>query len=368
MFLPSLHCGGAERMAVNLLCGLADAGIAVDLLLANAEGPFLADVPSAVRVIDFQARHVRHAVWPLARYLRRERPHCILSRLPHANVATLLARRLARTRTRVVVLEDSALATSRTIRKTRRGLQTLMSWLYPTADAIIAVSRGVAAALEAQLQLAPGTVRVIPNPVVSESLLSQASQLPEHPWLLDASIPVFLAVGRLNIDKDFGNLLRAFALVRRQRRARLLILGEGEERRQLESLVDELGLQNDVALPGFSRNTCAAMRGASAFVLSSRSEGLPSVLIEALACGCPAVSTDCPSGPNEILAGGKYGVLVPCANPQALAEGMIEVLERQWDRRALQARAADFSIERALPQYLQALDLSAAVELLAEVA
>jgi glycosyltransferase involved in cell wall biosynthesis len=172
----------------------------------------------------------------------------------------------------------------------------------------------------------------------------------------------------LNIDKDFGNLLRAFAVLRRQRRARLLILGEGEERRSLESLIADLGLQPDVQLPGFSHNAAAAMRCATAFVLSSRSEGLPSALVEALACGCPAVSTDCPSGPDEILAGGKHGVLVPCADPQALAAGMIEVLERGWDRQALQARAADFSIERALPQYLQTLGCSTASGTIAKVA
>jgi glycosyltransferase involved in cell wall biosynthesis len=355
MFLPSLRGGGAERMMVNLLRGMTDAGIPVDLVLAQAEGTFLSDVPPSVRVIDCRASHVRHAIWPLARYLRRERPYGLLSRLCHANVAAAIARMLARVDTRLMMIEDSTLSANIAVGGLPRTMVELMRRLYPRADAIAAVSEGVARDLEIQLGLSLGRVRVIYNPVVDASLLSRAQLPPTHDWLDRPEVPVFLAVGRLNVAKDYETLLRAFAILRAQRPARLLILGEGEERRRLEMLVAQLGLQSDVQLPGFSDNAYAAMRCASAFVLSSRFEGLPGVLIEALACGCPVVSTDCPSGPAEILAGGKYGLLAPTGNPTALSCAMLEVLSRNWDRNALRTRGQSFSLSAALPQYLEAL-------------
>ncbi len=165
-----------------------------------------------------------------------------------------------------------------------------------------------------------------------------------------------MSAGRLEPQKDHATLLRAFALVRKERPARLVIFGEGQERSRLESLCRELGVDGDVDLPGFADNTCAAMSRAALYVLSSRFEGLPNALIEALACGCPAVATDCPSGPAEILASGRYGLLVPPGNPQALAGAMATALDQAWDRAALRRRGAEFSLDASLAQYLDALD------------
>ena len=166
MFLPSLRGGGAERMMVNLLRGMTDAGIPVDLILAEAEGPFLTDVPASVRVIDLGVSHVRHAIWPLVRYLRRERPYAILSRMIHSNLALLVASCLARVDTRVVVTEASTLSSILAGGLIKPRLAMLARWLYPRADQVVAVSAGVASDLEQRLRLDANRVRVIYNPVV----------------------------------------------------------------------------------------------------------------------------------------------------------------------------------------------------------
>ena len=186
-------------------------------------------------------------------------------------------------------------------------------------------------------------------------MLARAEEPCPHPWLTGGDRPVLLTVGRLAPQKDHATLLRAFAIVRRTRAARLVIFGEGTERARIESLRRDLGLEADVDLPGVTDNPYAAMRRASLFVLSSRFEGLPTVLVEALACGCPAVSTTCPSGPAEILAGGRHGVLVPPENPQALAAGILQGLDQPWDRDELRRRGAEYSLAASRDQYLALL-------------
>jgi glycosyltransferase involved in cell wall biosynthesis len=356
MFLPSLHCGGAERMMVHLLCEMTDAGIPVDLILAKAEGQFLSDVPAGIRVIDFGTAHVRNAILPLARYLRSERPYGLLSRMCHANLAALIAVRMARVKTKIAIIEAINPSASRASGKFPRRLQTLTRWLYPRADAIVSVSAGVGHDLEQFLGLPSGRVRAIYNPVVNSTLIARCQAPSPHPWLTDGQSPVVISVGRLEPQKDHATLLRAFALVRQTRPIRMIIFGEGQERRRLEALRQELRLNADVDLPGVTDNAYAAMCRASLYVLSSRFEGLPNALIEALACGCPAVATDCPSGPDEILDGGRYGSLVAIEQPSAMATAISAALDHNWDRAALRRRGAEFSAEKSLAQYLDALD------------
>ena len=231
-----------------------------------------------------------------------------------------------------------------------------MKLLYPSANAIIGVSQGVSDDLEMQLALPKGRVRTIYNPVINSELLDQATETVEHPWLKSQNIPVFLAVGRLTAQKDFANLIKAFALVRQSKPARLIILGEGELRSELEQLVDKLRISEDVDLPGFASNPYSYMSQARCFVLSSRYEGLPTALIEAMACGCSIVSTDCPSGPQEILAGGKYGFLVPIEDSKLLSEAMLAVLEQPRAADELKQRANLFASSQIIPQYLAVLN------------
>ena len=231
-----------------------------------------------------------------------------------------------------------------------------MKWFYPRADAVAGVSAGVARDLEQQLGLEVETVKVLNNPVVNEDLITRSQATLEHPWFAPDAPQVFLAVGRLNSQKDFPNLLDAFALVRQQRDARLIILGEGSQRQQLETMIDSLGIKESVLLPGFIKNPYAYMKQSSCFVLSSRQEGLPTVLIEAMACGCPVVATNCPSGPDEILDGGTYGSLVPIENSQALAQAMLDTLEHPPKQEVLMQRANEYSTEKVVDTYLSLLN------------
>ncbi|WP_295621871.1 glycosyltransferase [Chamaesiphon sp. GL140_3_metabinner_50] len=352
-FLPTLAGGGAERVALNLLKGMLERDVLLDLVVADTEGPYLEQVPAGVQLVNLGTARVMKAIPALARYLNETKPVALLSHMNHANIAAILARDLARSKTKLVIVEHNTLSSSKSNLRRSKFLPPMMRFLYPRADAIVGVSQGVATDLESQLGFQPGTVRVVYNPVVDRELLAKAAMPITHPWFEAGNPPVFLAVGRLSQQKDFANLIRAFAIVRQQKSARLLILGEGETRSELEAEIAALGIGADVSLPGFVQNPYAYMSGATTFVLSSQWEGLPTVLIEAMACGCAVVSTDCPSGPDEILASGKYGRLVPIEDSQALADAMLQTLETSPDRSDSLDRGRYFSAERAVDAYLQ---------------
>ncbi len=354
LFLPSLRGGGAERMMLNLARGFAERGLTVRLILAKAEGPYLDRVPPGVQMIDLEARRVLMSLPGLVRYLKHRQPAALLSTLPNANVVALWARRIAGVPTRVVVRESNMLSqVARHTALTRVRLLPFMArCFYPWADGIVAVSQGVAEDLAHITGLPLHRIRVIYNPVVTPELLEKAKEPVNHPWFNPGKPPVIIGVGRLTRQKDFSTLIRAFALVRQRRPARLIILGEGEERPLLNTLIRELGLAGDVALPGFVGNPYAYVARAAVFVLSSIWEGLPNVLIEALATGTPVVSTDCESGPAEILENGKYGRLVPVGDVDALAEAILATLNAPLAGEILRSRAREFSLECITDQYL----------------
>lgn len=328
VFAPSMVGGGAERGAVKLAEGFAQRGFDVDLVLAAAEGPRLAEVPPEVRVVDLKARRVLTSLPSLARYLRREKPLAVASVLDHTNVVALWARKLAGYPGRVVVIEQNTLsvAAAHATRRRTKLMPRLVTRFYPWADYVVGVSAGVIEDLNQVATLDPEKVRVIFNPIVTDDLEEKALAPVDHPWFEDGS-SVFVAAGRLRPQKDFPTLLRAFAALRSRRSARLLVLGEGPERENLEALVEELGIGDDVQLPGATSNPYAYMARSAAFVLSSRWEGLPTVLVEALRCGVPVIATDCPSGSREILADGRYGTLVPVGDVEGLALAMEAALD-----------------------------------------
>lgn len=332
-FLPGLYGGGAERIMLNLAEGITAHGYSVDLVLARAEGPFLTQVPDSVRLIDLHASRVLSSLPALVRYLRRERPLALLSIL-HANIIALWARRLAGIPLRVIVAEHNTLSsvTKGVADRRWRAYPVLARWFYPSADGIVAVSKGVAVDLSKQINLPLDKIQVIYNPIVTPELFEKSSTPIEHPWFQAGEPPVLLAVGRLTIQKAFDVLIRAFALVRKDIPVRLLILGEGEQRHALQGLINKLGLEQDACLLGFVPNPYPYMAHAAAFILSSRWEGLPTVLVEAMSLGTPIVSTDCPSGPREILADGKFGQLVPVDDPSALAAAIKIALSSRISR------------------------------------
>lgn len=333
IFAPSMAGGGAERGAVKLAEGLVRRGFDVDLVLATAEGPRLGEIPADVRVVDLGARRVAGSLPALVRYLRREQPQGLASVLDHANIVALWARKLGRYSGRVVVIEQNTLSEAARNGKSRRDrmMPRLVRRFYPWADYVVGVSEGVSEDLAQFVNLPAEKLRVISNPIVAPEIGELARAPVDHAWFADG-VPVFVAAGRLRPQKDFPTLLRAFSHVRAKRPVRLLILGEGPERERLEALARELELTGDVSLPGATANPYAYMARSTAFILSSRWEGLPTVLIEAMSCGAPVIATDCPSGPREILAGGRYGALVPVGDVHALAAAMDAALDGKLAR------------------------------------
>jgi glycosyltransferase involved in cell wall biosynthesis len=339
--------------------GLLERGARVELVLSKAEGPFLSEVPPQLRVVDLGARRVRFGFVRLVSYLRETRPSALLVGLNHANVMAVVARAISRTPTRIVLTVHNHLSTAIDRAGTWRARVAapwMMQIAYPRADSIVAVSEGVASDLANVIRIPEGKLRFIYNPIVTRDLFLRAEEDPGHRWFDAGEPPVILGVGSFSSSgqKDFPTLIRAFAELRAERDARLIILGDGEQRPALERLIEQLGLGDYADLPGFVANPFAYMRRAAVFALSSRWEGLPTVLVEAMACGTPSVATDCPSGPREILDHGRWGTLVPVGDASALARGLDAALgcRRPPD---VARRAADFSIDRAVDQYLKEL-------------
>ncbi len=223
--------------------------------------------------------------------------------------------------------------------------------LFGQADHIVAISSGLAESLPVRLGVSNNRVTIIYNPVVTKDLIAKADKPPDHPWFSVPGPPIILAAGRLARVKDFPTLIRAFEIASRNRPLRLLILGEGSWRQRLEHMIRKKGLAELVSLPGWVDNPFAYMRRAAVFVVSSKHEGLCGVLIQALACGCPCVSTDCPFGPGEVLDDGRIGPLVPVGDHEALADAIERTLDAPPEPGFLTERAQDFSHEDAISRY-----------------
>ena len=353
----SLQGGGIQRVMLTLAGGFLERGVRVDLLIVDPRGDLRAAVPPAARVVDLGGRGSARALPGLVRYLRAARPDAILASQTHLNLVTLLARALARVPTRVVASEhvalDAVLANGATWKE--RAFPVGARLGYPHADAVVAVSHDTAERFSAATGVARDGMSVIYNPVVTPDLFVQARADVDHPWFASEEPPVILSAGRLTRQKDHATLLRAFARLRQTLPARLVILGEGEERAALEQLADHLGVRAHVQMPGFVANPFAFMARARLFALSSRWEGCPNVLIEAMACGVPVVSTDCPSGTAEVLRGGAFGRLVPVGDVEALSAAMLQALRERTEPAPRVDWARTFSAERAVSHYLEVL-------------
>lgn len=338
-------------MMVNLAHGLAKHDLKLDVVLASATGPFVGALPETVNVINLKSKSVLRSLPALVRYLRLEEPDVLLSTLHYANLVALTARRLAGGKTRVFLREANMLSVGNTDGFKMRTILALVKRLYPWADAVIGVSQGVSNDVRSFVPMPEQKVYTVYNPVVTNELYRQREEAVDHPWF-ESSGEVILGVGRLTEQKDFSTLIRAFAKLRLEREAKLIILGEGEQRDALQALVAELDLSKHVDMPGFVNNPFAFMRHASVFVLSSAWEGLPGVLIQALACGCPVVSTDCPSGPREVLEQGRYGELVPVGDAVAMAQAIVNTLNKPLESAKLEERAQAFSVASSTKAYL----------------
>jgi glycosyltransferase involved in cell wall biosynthesis len=387
LLFASFSGGGVERSMLRLGQAFMARGLAVDLVVGQAKGELRTDVAPGARVVELSKKGLWRAaadglvseprawrlllkvptlkrLWrrlpALVDYLNEACPSAVLAAEPRYNAMAAWALRRTRLDCRLVLSEHIQASTHASIANpwADRRVQPLLRRAYLTADAIVTASRGVADDLAAYAAIPRHRITTIYNPVVAPDLLVAARAPVDHPWFAAGEPPVILGVGRLDPQKDFATLLRAFAALRSRRPVRLVILGSGlgsAYAGSLQALAIELGIADAVDLPGFAHNPLAFMSRAAVLVLSSRYEGLGNALIEALACGTPVVSTDCPSGPREILDGGRFGPLVPVGDAAALADAIEQVLDHPPAADSLRARAQVFSVERAADAYLELL-------------
>lgn len=358
-FMPSLHGGGAERMFVRNASYLASRGHEVDLVLLNMGAMrYLDELSEAVRMIDLEVPRLWTGLPAFRRYLLRRRPHVVISAMPLANGIAAWARKLVGPSFSLILTERNAvsMAFGDLDVPRYRPLMWAIRASYRFADALVGISSGVADRLRQVPGVASRKVHVIRNPAWRPELAELAREPIEHPWLSGSDIPVLIAIGRLEKQKDFATLLRAFAGVRRLRPARLVLLGEGSLRPLLQQLAEELGVVDDLSMPGFVSNPFAYLSRASVFVLSSTHEGFGNVLVEAMACGTPVVSTDCPSGPSEVLEAGRYGPLVPVGDAEALAAAIAAQLDHPTPSDQLRTRSSAFTIEASGDAYLKLIE------------
>jgi glycosyltransferase involved in cell wall biosynthesis len=327
-FCPHLGEGGADRVVATVLRHLDRRRFEPSLALIRKEGPFVADVPADVPIHVLGSRRLATSIPALARLLDRERPDVVFSTHGGANIIVSLAHAIARSRARLVLSERSALR--RSDRSAARMTLELPAkrWTYRRADMVTAVSEGVAQDLATLLQLPAARIAVVHNPMVDDELVTLAREPVSHAWFAPGeTIPVILAVGRLVEIKDYPTMLEAFARIRAARPARLVVLGDGALRAQLEARAAALGLATHAAFLGFDKNPFKYMARARLVLHASRAEGLPGALIQAMACGTPVVSTDCDFGPREVITeAGRNGFLAPVGDAAALAEYALQLL------------------------------------------
>lgn len=357
---PLKEWGGLERKFTILTREFLALGVDVDFVrIRGGLVPYPDDFPTDAEIVDLATRSKRDGIPALMRYLRRRTPDALLTAKDHAAQVGVLARALARSPTRVYIKTTNM--PSEVIR--RRAQRFMARRLYRHADGVIAISQGVRDDVIANFGVPRERVHLIYNPMVTRDFAERLSAPPEHPWAMEQEPPLILGAGRLTGQKDFATLIKAFALLRRRRACRLLIVGDGVERAALEALIRDQGLTDDVSLPGRTNDPVPLMRAAAVFALSSRYEGLGNVLVEAMAAGTRLVATDCPSGPREILADGRYGRLVPVGDPLAMADALDAALcEQRPDMTVADDGLDRFRAASVSRQYLEVMGINVAAQ------
>lgn len=359
VFVATSGHSGVDRLVQHLVPSMARRGYPVDVLKVRHHGPVIEDQLQGVQVIDLKVKHVYSSFPALIRYLKHRRPAVMLTDKDRVNRTAILARAWSRVPTRLVLSSGTTISIDLDNRGAfERWLQKRsMKYLYPYAENIIVPSEGVADDMAEYAELARKRIQVVPCPVVPKEFFRRQLPKPDHPWFQADAPPVILGVGELGPRKDFVTLVHAFARLRANQNCRLVILGKGHQRDHLLSVANELGVAKDIDLPGFEPNPYPFMANAAMLAMSSRWEGLGFVLIETLALGTPVVSTDCPSGPREILDGGRYGRLVPVGDARRLAHAMSETLLNPLPAPFLQEAALPYEIESSTSAYLTTMGL-----------
>lgn len=362
VFLPSLQGGGAERALVLFARTAQELGCEVELVCADKNGVLLPLIDSRLPVVDLKAPRMMRAVKGLRRYLRERRPDAVYASIVHANLAVVLAARGMGKDIKVILRESNAPLSEKKRTWSRKLSHLLAPFLYRRAHRIIAVSAMVRDELVQMSSALAKKIEVLQTPVVPANFIAQAAEEPGHLWFSPGEPPVVLGVGRLHPQKNFALLIRAFANVRAQRVCRLIILGRGALQKELQALAESLGVAEDVSFAGFSLNPFAYMSRARLFVLSSDYEGMPNVLLQAMALGTPVISTDCPGGSAECLDGGRLGTLVPTGDVEKMSEAIAQGLDAMRREDAAEIITRQYGAEPATRAYLECAGIALPVK------
>ena len=362
LFIPSFGDGGVGRSFVNLANAFVERGIAVSFIVNQDDGVFFSHLDPKVERVLFRSQDDKSLTGELLHFVREQHPRVVMTGHGRDDLVAIAVReRLRDPDVRFFLRVGTSLAHRAELRSRLPFKQWLRRWqqqrLFARSDGIIANSQGAATELRKYLKTPNLPVAVLPNPTLTPELLKRARAPVEHPWLQPGELPVIMGIGRLGRAKDFPTLLRAFALVREKRPCRLLILGKGRQLAALEQLGRHLGIAENVQFAGFVDNPHAHLARARLFVLSSLWEGCPNALIEALAVGTPAVATDCPSGPREILDKGRYGPLVAPGDPEAMAKVILATLEQPLPAEILRQAVTRYTAQNSAQAYLEAFGL-----------
>ena len=358
LVLNSLAGVGVGRVATLLLEQLDRGRFEPSLVLVEDRRGFTVagDVPT-ICLHKKSLYDLPRLIWRMARIYEKEKPDVVLGISNYPNLLTILARKLSRVKPKLLLSEHENISISFKYEPRSRVKAWAIPRLYPQSDVVIAVSRGVGGNLVTNFGVPHEKIKVIYNPVDIDHILTLAQEDVDHPWFVHKERPIVIAVGHLTVSKGYPHLLRAFAQVRERFPCRLVILGEGEERNALETLTQQLGIENEVAFLGFQQNPLKYMVQSDILTLSSLWEGLGLVIIEAMACGVPVIATRCPSGPDEIISDGVNGLLVPVADDVAIAAAILQLLtERDFAKKMAQAgrkRAEYFTVGKRMAEYEQ---------------
>lgn len=359
IFLATSGHSGVDRVFKNLVPALAKRGLSVDLLGIRNHGPDYSEVGDMARRITFDASHVYSAIPHLVKYLKEVLPRVVLSDKDRVNRAVLVSKFLSGASSRIYFRQGTTVSIDLASRKGfDRLLQRYsMKNLYKHSNGVLVPSAGAAKDFLNLSNLDADFIHVVPSPIVKSNMGLLANEEISHPWFLNGELPIILGVGELSSRKNFASLVRAHSLVLDDVQCRLVVLGRGRQRSNLIELTKRLGTTDFVDFPGFVTNPYPYMTKASAFALTSKWEGLPVALIEALALGVPAVATDCPSGPAEILANGRYGPLVPLDDDAALAKSIVEILRHPPSKGKLKEAVSQYTVDNSVHSYMGALGL-----------
>ncbi|MDB5266116.1 MAG: hypothetical protein JWM39_829 [Parcubacteria group bacterium] len=376
--ISAFHAGGGERVMITVANELAARGHSIDLLVLKSVGPYASHVTSSVRVIPLDASRMLFSLPKLVSYLKDQKPNSLMALDEYSHLLSLAARYISKSDTRIVLRVGNMFTEvfKRYEGIKGRTLEFLIRRWYRYADGIIAVSQGVKDDIVALTHIASEHVTVIYHPKDIVRIQALAEEPVDFAWIANKTVPVFIASGRLNAQKNFPLLLRAFARVQNDMPSRLIILGAGREEEALRNIVRELRIENEVSFSGYIDNPYAWLAKGTVFVSTSLWEGMPNALIEAMICGLPVISSDCASGPREVLAPdtdyrarrtagweeAEYGILTAVNDEQALVEAMQklgsdEILRATYAKKGIE-RGRDFSMETILPAYEKALGAS----------